>query len=129
MCAALCPAATSDPVIAATKSAMRSVARRWQQLHAEIADLDRQLRPLVQTAGARLLERPGVGLHVAADLLITAGDNAERLGREAAFAHLCGTAPLPASSGRTVRHRLSPFRPPPCSGASPGLPTSYGQLP
>ena len=49
----------------------------------------------------------GVGIEVAAQLLTTAGDNPERLRSEAAFAQLCGTAPLPASSGRTTRHRLN----------------------
>lgn len=58
-CARL-PSAT--PVLAATKTAMRSAARRLQQLHAEIADLDRHIRALVTAVGARLLERPGVGV-------------------------------------------------------------------
>jgi len=48
----------------------------------------------------------GVGVDVAGQLLVSAGDNPERLHGEAAFAHLCGTAPIPASSGRVVRHRL-----------------------
>jgi transposase len=50
----------------------------------------------------------GVGTEVAVQLLTTAGDNPERLRSEAAFAQLCGTAPLPASSGRTTREHLSP---------------------
>lgn len=54
-----------------------------------------------------LLELPGVGVEVAGQLLVTAGDNPERLRSEASFAHLCGAAPLPASSGRTDRHRLN----------------------
>ena len=54
-----------------------------------------------------LLELTGVGADVAGQLLVTAGDNPARLRNEAAFAMLCGVAPLPASSGRTVRHRLN----------------------
>ena len=49
----------------------------------------------------------GVGTDVAVQLLVTAGDNPERLKSSAAFAHLCGVAPVPASSGRTTRHRLN----------------------
>ncbi len=107
VCARLRPTSTATAA-AATKTALRSLARRCQALQAEVDELDAQLAPLVRTAGQALLALPGVGIHVAADLLVTAGDNPQRLGSEAAFAHLCGTAPLPASSGRTVRHRLNP---------------------
>ena len=55
----------------------------------------------------------GVGTHTAAVLLVAAGDNAERIRSEAAFAHLCGVAPIQASSGKTTRHRLEPRRQPP----------------
>ncbi len=58
-------------------------------------------------AAPRLLELHGVGPEVAAQLLITAGDNPSRLRSESAFAHLCGVAPVPASSGRIHRHRLN----------------------
>ena len=54
-----------------------------------------------------MLALPGVGIEVAGQLLTTAGDNPDRLHSEAAFAHLCGVAPIPASSGRTHRHRLN----------------------
>jgi transposase len=54
-----------------------------------------------------LLALPGVGPEVAGQLLTTAGDNPDRITSEAAFAHLCGAAPIPASSGRTHRHRLN----------------------
>ncbi|WP_316744946.1 transposase [Streptomyces sp. MK7] len=50
---------------------------------------------------------PGVGPETAGQLLASAGDNPDRLRSEAAFAHLCGAAPVPASSGRTNRHRLN----------------------
>ena len=55
-----------------------------------------------------LLALYGVGPHTAALLLIAAGDHPERLRSEAAWAHLCAAAPIPASSGKTVRHRLNP---------------------
>lgn len=53
------------------------------------------------------LHCPGVGTETAGQLLITAGDNPDRLRSEASFAHLCGAAPIPASSGRTHRHRIN----------------------
>ncbi len=90
-----------------TKTALRHLARRYQQLSQEIAELDAELHPLVQAAAPTLLELPGVGPEVAGQLLASAGDNPDRLRSESAFAHLCGVAPLPASSGRTDRHRLS----------------------
>ena len=61
------------------------------------------LTPLAPT----LLALQGVGLDVAGQLLATVGDNPGRLRHEAAFAHLCGAAPIPASSGKTNRHRLN----------------------
>jgi transposase len=54
-----------------------------------------------------LVALPGVGIETAGQLLVTAGDNPQRRRSEAAFAHLCGTAPIPASSARTDRHRLN----------------------
>ena len=94
----------ADPVTAATKLTLRRLARRIAALRDEI---DTELRPLVAATAPTLLAVYGVGTEVAAQLLITAGDNPERLRSEAAFAQLCGTAPLPASSGRTTRHRLN----------------------
>jgi transposase len=55
----------------------------------------------------RLLALVGVGTEVAGQLLTTAGANPQRMRSEAAFAHLCGVAPIPASSGKTIRHRLN----------------------
>jgi len=86
---------------------LRSIAVRYQQLSAEIAELDRQLQRLVAAAALGLLALKGVGPDIAAALLLAAGDNPQRLRSEAAFARLCGVAPLPASSGKTSRHRLS----------------------
>jgi transposase len=86
---------------------LRRLARRITTLTQEIRELDTELRPLVALTAPALLAVYGVGTEVAAQLLTTAGDNPERLRSEAAFAQLCGTAPLPASSGRTTRHRLN----------------------
>lgn len=104
-CAALRPGPVADPA-AATKTALRALARRWQALQAEIDDLDVQLIPLVTAAAPELLALPGVGVETAGQLLVTAGDNRDRLRSEASFARLCGAAPVPVSSGRTDRHRL-----------------------
>jgi transposase len=104
-CAALRPGPLTDPVNA-TKAALRSLARRWQALQAEIDDLDAQLTPLVTTVAPRLVALPGVGVDTAGQLLVTAGDNPARLRTERSFARLCGAAPIPVSSGRTDRHRL-----------------------
>ncbi len=66
-----------------------------------------ELHTLITAAAPQLLELRGVGLEVAGQLLTTVGDNRDRLRSEAAFAHLCGVAPIPASSGRVQRHRLN----------------------
>jgi transposase len=107
-CAALTVDQTrlADPV-AATKAALYAIAHRVQTLTAEITQADQQLRPLVTATAPRLCRLPGVGPEVAGQLLATAGDNPDRLRSEAALAHLCGVAPIPASSGRTDRHRLN----------------------
>ena len=91
----------------ATKIALRSLARRHRALSVEIADLDELLGPLVAQINPGLLALKGIGPDVAGQMLVTAGENADRLTNEAAFAMLCGVAPLPASSGRTTRHRLN----------------------
>jgi transposase len=100
------PGDPSDP-IQATKTALRSIARRYRQLTAELADLDATLEPLVAQTAPSLIALNGVGPDVAGQLLVTAGDNPDRLRDDAAFAHLCGASPIPASSGRTNRHRLN----------------------
>ena len=76
-------------------------------LHAEIATLDRLIEPLVADLAPQLVARPGIGIECAAQLLVTFGDNPDRIRSEPAFAMLCGVAPLPASSGMTQRHRLN----------------------
>jgi len=107
-CAAWRPETTNaaDPV-AATRIALKSLARRILELGDEIAALDELIEPLVRTLAPQLLERVGIGIEVAGQLLVTAGDNPDRLRSEASFAMLCGVAPLPASSGMTRRHRLN----------------------
>jgi len=93
---------------AGIKTALRDLARRWKALDNEIKALNKNLASLVRTAAPDLVELHGVGIEIAGQFLVTAGDNAERIPSEAAFAKLCGVAPQPASSGRTTgRHRLS----------------------
>jgi len=95
-------------LIAGAKTALRGLAVRWQTLDTEIKQLTDQISTLVQDAAPSLTALPGVGPEIAGQLLITAGDNPDRLRNEAAFAKLCGVAPQPASSGKTTgRHRLS----------------------
>lgn len=106
-CARLRPGPIHTPT-AATKLAIRQLARRHQRLDQEIAEIDVHIEQLVVEVCPRLLDAFGVGVQVAATLLITAGDNPDRLRSEASFAHLCGVAPIPASSGRVQRHRLNP---------------------
>lgn len=105
-CARLRPDNLAGPT-GATKAALRSLGRRILALGEEIADLDAELKALTAQAAPTLLARRGVGPEVAGQLLATAGDNPDRLRSEAAFAHLCGVAPIPASSGRRDRHRLN----------------------
>jgi transposase len=96
----------ADP-LQATKAALRAIAQRVQHLNTEIAQADQRLRPVVVKTAATLSALMGVGPEVAGQLLTTAGDNPDRLRSEAALAHLCGVAPIPASSGRKDRHRLN----------------------
>lgn len=88
-------------------TALKSLAQRHQVLTEEITKLDRELTSLIEQTAPHLLHLHGVGNYTAAQLLITVGGNPDRLRREASFAALCGTAPVPASSGKTTRHRLS----------------------
>jgi len=106
--AKLRPSRSSDPVMAATKASIASLAHRIQSLEREIAELDAMLAPLLSATAPELLALYGVGPDSAAALLVAAGDNPERLRSEAAWAHLCGVAPIPASSGKsTGRYRLN----------------------
>ena len=105
--AKLRPGRSVDPVTAATKASVSSLAHRVQALDQEIVELDAMIETLVAATAPALLALFGVGPDTAATLLVTAGDNPERLHSEAAWAHLCGVAPIPASSGKTTgRFRL-----------------------
>ncbi len=105
--ARLRPSRSGDLVMAAHKASLCSLARRIQGLEDEIAELDERIEKLLKAAAPELLSRFGVGPDTAAALLVSAGDNPERLHSEAAWAHLCGVAPIPASSGKsTGRYRL-----------------------
>ncbi len=88
-------------------TALKSLAQRHRSLSEEITKLDVELTTLIQQTAPHLLHVHGVGNATAAQLLITHGGNPDRLFSEASFAALCGTAPVPASSGKTTRHRLS----------------------
>ena len=104
--AALRPRPT-DTVRYSTLLAIRTLGRRVASLDDELDELNAVMHPLVARAAPGLLAMYGVGYDVAAKLLVAAGDNPDRLHSEAAFAHLCGVAPLEASSGKTRRHRLN----------------------
>jgi transposase len=99
------PSTQPETPEAASKLALRSVARRHEALSEKIAELDVQLDRLVAQAAPELLALPAVGTDHAATLLIVAGDNPQRLRGEASFASLCGVSPVEASSGKVVRHR------------------------
>lgn len=105
-CAGLRPGPVTN-VAAATKHTLRSIARRWQQLHEEIKTHEALLTELTGQLAPQLVAAFGIGADTAAELLIVAGDNIDRVRSEAAWARLCGVAPLPASSGLTKRHRLN----------------------
>jgi hypothetical protein len=96
----------AEPAMA-VRAALRAVARRIIALQEEIRVADRRIAPLTAAVAAKTTALFGVGAEVAGQMLVTAGDNPERLRSEAAFAHLCAAAPIPASSGRTDRHRLN----------------------
>jgi len=96
----------ADPV-SATRIALKSLARRILELGDEIAMLDELIKPIVEKLAPQLLNRVGIGVEIAGQMLVTAGDNRQRMRSEASWAMLCGVAPLPASSGMTQRHRLN----------------------
>jgi transposase len=94
-------------LVAAYRITLKSLGRRYLELHDEIADLDTMIVALVDELAPALVARNSIGHGSAAQLLLTAGDNTERLQSEASFAALCGVSPVPASSGKTTRHRLN----------------------
>lgn len=101
------PSRIADPDHA-VRHALRALARRIVFLDGEIREADQHLASLVEQACPTLLAMPQVGVQTAARLAITAGENIDRMRSEASFAKLAGVAPLPASSGKTHRHRLNP---------------------
>ena len=105
-CRSFCPSRVDDPETAA-RYALRSLARRYRQLSEEVRGLGAEMERLTRSIAPTLIEAFGVGPDTAAALLVAADSNPDRLRSEAAFASLCGVNPIPASSGRTSRHRLN----------------------
>lgn len=101
------PTAQTDTTAQAVLTACKAIAQRVEFLAAQERELTAQLDQLVTAINPSLRAAYGVGPDTAAQLLVTAGGNHERLRSESSFAALCGTAPVPASSGKTQRHRLS----------------------
>ena len=105
--AQLRPREGNDTIRYTTLVTIRALGQRVHYLREETKRLNRLLRPLIRDTAPGLLGVYGVGFDTAAKLLVAAGDNPQRIRSEAAFAHLCGVAPIPASSGKTTRHRLN----------------------
>ena len=101
------PRKGSDPIIYTTNLVIRNLARRVKRLNHEIRSIDQMLTELLAQTAPSLLDLHGLGVDTAASLLVTAGDNPDRIGSEGSWAHLCGVTPLPASSGKTTRYRLN----------------------
>jgi transposase len=92
---------------ASAKTSLRALARRWLDLDAEVKSHDVHLEALVEQCAPTMVKAHGIKTGTAAEMLILVGDNPERIHSEAAFAKLCGACPIPASSGKTSRHRLN----------------------
>lgn len=105
-CASLRPGEVRTP-LAASKHSLRSLARRWRMLHDEIKAHEELLKSLIRQIAPQFFDAFGIAADTAAEVLIVAGDNPNRIRTEAAWAKLCGVAPIPASSGTTTRHRLN----------------------
>jgi transposase len=95
------PTRSPDPVTAATKASLSSLAHRIEALEHELDELDARIEVLLVATVPDLLDLFGVGPDTAAALVMAAGDNPDRLHSEGAWAHLCGVAPVPAGSGKT----------------------------
>lgn len=106
-CVGLRPGGVRDPS-SATKYALRAMARRWLYLSQEIAEHEAHVDRLTAAIAPRLRQGCGIGPDAAAEILTLAGGNFARTTSEEALAKLCGVNPIPASSGRTNRHRLNP---------------------
>jgi transposase len=103
--AATRPHGRQDAELRGSLLALRSIARRVLQLTAEERKLAREIETLIRKLAPQLLDQPGVGPHAAAQLVLS-WSHRGRIGSEAAFARLAGAAPIPASSGQTIRYRL-----------------------
>lgn len=104
------PDGHGDPVERETRWALKELARRIGFLDEQTGRLQARISELTTKVSPALMGMSGVGPHVAAQLLVAAGDNPQRMHSEAAFAKLCGVCPIPASSGKTAgHHRLNPF--------------------
>ena len=90
-----------------TNMVIRNLARRIRVFNSEIREIDRTLTELISETAPSLFNLHGIGTDTAASLLVAAGDNPDRLHSERSWAHLCGVTPLPASSGKVIRHRLN----------------------
>jgi transposase len=97
----------ADPAVA-MRHVLAALAKRWLELHEEIKIHSRHLKRLTKTAAPELIAAFGIGPDIAAEMLVTAGDNSDRIRSDAALAKLCGACPIPAGSGKTNgRHRLN----------------------
>jgi transposase len=105
-CSRLRRSSTASADELATRLVLRSLARRIEAATVEAAELEHEIHALVRALAPQLLDEPGVGPIVAAQLIV-AWSHRGRVRSEAAFARLAGVAPVPASSGQTTRHRLS----------------------
>lgn len=104
---ALRPRALETPEDALRHS-LRSLARRWLGLDTEAKEMSAMIADLVARTSPQLLDQFGIGVDTAAEILIVAGDNPERVKSEAAFAKLAGISPIPTGSGMTSgRHRIN----------------------
>jgi transposase len=103
--AATRPHGRDDAELRGSLLALRSIARRILQLTAEERELAREIETLTRKLAPQLLAQPGVGPHAAAQLVLS-WSHQGRIASEAAFARLAGAAPIPASSGQTIRYRL-----------------------
>ncbi len=96
-----------DAVAQATHTTLRMLAERIEQLTGQVNELNQRLTRLVERHAPQLLVPVGIGPDSAVTLLITMGDNPERLNTEASFAALCGVSPIEYSSGRRRTRRLN----------------------
>jgi transposase len=107
VCAAFRIRTDEDSLAGITRLALRELSQRVGQLDRQLETVKTRLKRITTAVAPELVARPGVGPDTASTLLVVAGDNPQRLTSEPSFAALCGTNPIPASSGKTVRYRLN----------------------